>query len=274
MINPPIITFIVAALTLSALHGQQTQPPAWSPEQATGAPDTHEAGDLPTAWASLDPDGGPEWLEVEFEKPTDVAEVRIRETFNPGAVNRVVALSDSNEEFIIWEGQAQQSVAPAEMVVKPNAPVTSNRIRVHLDTARVPGWNEIDAVEIVGKDGKRQWAKNATASSTYASKRPVAQAAEARGAGAKYSELLKTIEVKADEAQFGDYYDFGYRAKDSWAGHENLPPGYWVYIAPNWFIFAKSDASEAGHENSSTDELTSELRALREEVRAALQTRQ
>jgi hypothetical protein len=41
-------------------------------------------------------------------------------------------------------------------------------VRVYLDTAKVPGWNEIDAVELIGRDGTRQWAVSATASSTYA----------------------------------------------------------------------------------------------------------
>jgi len=47
-------------------------------------------------------------------------------------------------------------------------PLTSyevKTIRVVLDTNRTPGWNEIDAVELIG--GGAQWAKQATASSTY-----------------------------------------------------------------------------------------------------------
>ena len=39
---------------------------------------------------------------------------------------------------------------------------------VRLDTASVPGWNEIDAIELVGRDGSRQWAVAANASSSYA----------------------------------------------------------------------------------------------------------
>jgi hypothetical protein len=40
-------------------------------------------------------------------------------------------------------------------------------IRIYLDTTRVTGWNEIDAVEVVGRDGTRQWATGAQASSFY-----------------------------------------------------------------------------------------------------------
>lgn len=140
----------------------------WSPEQATGAPDTAEAGDLPTAWASMHPDAGPEWLLVEFAKPVEVSEVRIRETFNPGAIAKVESISPDNQGSTIWEGKAQPSQAPSEMVVKPKDAVVSNKIKIHLDTTRVQGWNEIDAVELIGKDGSRQWAQAATASSTYA----------------------------------------------------------------------------------------------------------
>jgi hypothetical protein len=41
---------------------------------------------------------------------------------------------------------------------------------VEFDTTRVGGWTEIDAVELVGRDGSRQWAKSADASSTFADK--------------------------------------------------------------------------------------------------------
>jgi len=176
----------ITALTVLAFATLQARPPEprpWGPEQATGAPDTNQAGDLPTAWASLNPDGGPEWLEVEFEKPTTIAEVRIRETFNPGEISRVVAIAGDSREFTIWEGRIPRLVAPAEMVAIPSNPIESKRIRIHLDATRVPGWNEIDAVELVGKDGSRQWAKSATASSTFADAPEAEMPKKSRGWG-------------------------------------------------------------------------------------------
>ena len=50
---------------------------------------------------------------------------------------------------------------------KPRRQVTLLALRVELDTNRSNGWNEIDAVELVGPDG-RQWAAHARASSSYA----------------------------------------------------------------------------------------------------------
>ena len=146
-------------------------PPAkrpWGPEQATGAPDTEQAGDMPTAWASLNPDDGVEWLRVDFDQAVTISEVRIRETFNPGAVSKVVAVLQDGKERVLWEGRDPTAEAPADFVVKAQGDVVGKSMKVYLDSNRVEGWNEIDAVELVGKDGKRQWASHASASSTYA----------------------------------------------------------------------------------------------------------
>lgn len=141
---------------------------AWGPEQATGAPDTDRAGDIPTAWASLNPDGGVEWLQVDFDQAVAIAEVRIRESFNPGAVSKVAVILQNGKEHVLWEGFDPTAQAPEDFVVKAQGDVVGKTIKVYLDSNRVEGWNEIDAVELVAKDGKRQWASRAMASSTYA----------------------------------------------------------------------------------------------------------
>jgi len=146
----------------------------WGPEQATGAPDTHQAGDIPTAWASLRADGGIEWLRTDFAKTTNVSEVRIRETFNPGAVSKVAAILEDGKERVLWEGRDPTTEAPAYFTVRVDLDdIVSKSIKIYLDTRRKPGWNEIDAVELVGKDDTRQWASHASASSSYAVLAPV-----------------------------------------------------------------------------------------------------
>lgn len=140
---------------------------SWGQEQVVGAPDTPTASDAPTAWASRDQDAGPEWLQLDFENAVDVAEVRIRESYNPGAISKVTGVVNG-QEVTLWEGTAQGGAAPRDFVVPVEGNLQANSVVVHLDTARVPGWNEIDAVELIGKDGSRQWATSSSASSTYA----------------------------------------------------------------------------------------------------------
>jgi len=82
---------------------QYYQTQAWGPEQATGVPDTATAGNHATAWATRAPDAGAEWLKPTYAQAVDVAQVRVHETFNPGAVTSITAALDGGE-VVIWSG--------------------------------------------------------------------------------------------------------------------------------------------------------------------------
>ena len=152
----------------SAPAADNPVPREWGPEQATGPADTLVAGDVPTAWAPLLQDGGAEWLKLDYEKVMDLAEVRVHETCNPGAISKVTAFLTDGREVTIWEGVEPEAVAPVVRLFAVPFSAQTSSVKVYLDTKRIPGWNEIDAVELVGRDSTRQWAKKASASSTFA----------------------------------------------------------------------------------------------------------
>ena len=142
----------------------------WGHEQAAGEPDTGQPGDIPTAWASKAPDGGEEWIKLDYDQVVDLQQVSVVESHNPGAIRKVVAVLPDGSESPIWEGTMEPSTGD-ELVssdFKVGSPVRAQSVKVYLDTARVPGWNEIDAVQIVGRDGSKQWASASSASSSYA----------------------------------------------------------------------------------------------------------
>jgi beta-lactamase regulating signal transducer with metallopeptidase domain len=145
----------------------------WGPEQATGAPDTDEAGDIQTAWASRTPDEQDEWLLLEYAEPVVPKEVHVYETYNPGALYKVTAFNLDGTEVEIWQGQDPTPVGSDSGIskVRVKAPFKTNRIKIYLASKAVPGWNEIDAVGIVDVAGKTNWARSADASSTYAEPR-------------------------------------------------------------------------------------------------------
>ena len=141
---------------------------SWGPEQAVGPPDTNGAGDIPTAWAAREPDGGNEWLKLDYGKSIAIAEIRVRETYNPGAIARVTAVQSDGSESLIWEGEYHAGTPAAETTFPVQRSMEAASVILYLDTTSVPGWNEIDAVALVGRDGTIHWATNAVASSTYA----------------------------------------------------------------------------------------------------------
>lgn len=177
------------------LAAAQREPRRWGPEQATGAPDTLEAGDLATAWASASPDGQEEWLELEYAEEIVPAAVIVHETFNPGALRRVTLSRADTEEVEVWSGKDPVAAGAAKgvAVIPVRADFPTRKLRLTLDSAAVPGWNEIDAVGLVDQNGVTHWAARATASSTYASD----AVAEAPGEGIE--ERLARLEAELRE---------------------------------------------------------------------------
>jgi len=55
-----------------------------------------------------------------------------------------------------------------------------------------------------------------------------------------YSNLLRTIKVPVDERLVGKFCDLGYYPETEYAEYKDLEPGYWVYVAPNWYIWKNS----------------------------------
>jgi len=57
--------------------------------------------------------------------------------------------------------------------------------------------------------------------------------------GGKYAGLLRRIRVPSDLRRYGRCRDYGRSSSRSWGGYRNLPPGYWVYSYPNWYIWSR-----------------------------------
>lgn len=142
--------------------------PSWSPAQATGEPDTKNDGDYSTAWAPAEQDDGVQWIELTYAARA-ADRVRIHETYNPGAVVRLILFDEQGS--VISEIPVNDTTRKAPGYLEVTFPLTKKpvaAVRVVLDTLKITGWNEIDAVELVGPAG-RGWAISAHASSYYTS---------------------------------------------------------------------------------------------------------
>lgn len=169
-----VLLFVMIAAGISSLSIAVAQDVvakrAWGPEQATGEPDTPEAGDFQTAWASLSSDGSEEWLVCEYDAAYTLKSVSVYENLSPGSLYKVTAFNSDGDEVLAWEGEDPTprdkpkgiSVIPVKLDFKVQ------KIKLYLDSPAVSGWNEIDAVGIEDAAGNKHWAQTVLASSTYA----------------------------------------------------------------------------------------------------------
>ena len=159
------------------MGGAGLVPGSYTPAQATGAPNVDASrSDSPLAWCPESSSSDKEWITLHYDHRVEIAEVRIHETYATGALARVFAqLTDDNgrlvQEHLLWAETEARERPPVVRVITAPPGVMANAIRLELETTRIQNWQEIDAVELVGRDGTRQWASQAEASSSWGRER-------------------------------------------------------------------------------------------------------
>jgi hypothetical protein len=136
----------------SAEATSERDPLAQGAVQAAGPPNTPGCGDYRSAWATADANGSGALtlLYPELVTPTTVV---VYETYNPGFVTHIDFVDVYGEVHTIYQAQPQaQTQCPFTLVVRvDDADYEGNRVVVYVDqTTSGGGWNEIDAVELIG----------------------------------------------------------------------------------------------------------------------------
>lgn len=125
---------------------------AWSANQVTGPPNVEKYADDGKAWAPKTPDSGIEWIDLKYPKPVHATEVRVRESCGSGAVIKVEVFDEQGTAHTAWAGNDPTTDLNYLIVKFPKSSYKTDRVKVTLATNVVPGWNEIDAVQLVGTD--------------------------------------------------------------------------------------------------------------------------
>lgn len=125
--------------------------PSWAASQAAGAPNTTGCGDIETAWASSS-GTGVDWLQLDYSTGVIPTSIEIHETYNPGAIERIEVVDLQGVQHVIYDVDPEiveecprTLVVPVEQMEFP-----INQVIIYLDQTNHPGWNEIDAVELIG----------------------------------------------------------------------------------------------------------------------------
>lgn len=125
---------------------------SYAASQATGAPDVQVYSTTPQAWSAKTPDSGIEWIELTFAKPVHATAVRVRESSGSGAVIKIELFDDKGAPQTVWSGADTTKELNYLIAEFPKTAFKSNRVKVTLATNVVSGWNQIDAVQLVGSD--------------------------------------------------------------------------------------------------------------------------
>jgi len=138
--------------TASSAYRDAKGPQDWSAEQAAGEPNAEKYQDDSHAWAPRDQDSGIEWLDLKYAKPVYATEVRVRESLGSGAVIKVELYDEQGNIHKVWQGVDPTTELNYLLVKFPKTAYKTDRVKVTLATNVIPGWNEIDAVQLVGSD--------------------------------------------------------------------------------------------------------------------------
>ena len=137
----------------TSTYGDAKDPQDYSASKATGAPDVANFSDNGNAWTAKEADGGIERLEVGFAKPVHATEIRIRQSFAPGAIIKVELIDTTGAGHVVYEGVDAASYDKYNFWFRKSFDKTAYQVagaKITLATNAVPSWNEIDAVQLIG----------------------------------------------------------------------------------------------------------------------------
>lgn len=138
--------------TASSTYNDAKGADSFSANQATGAPNVDTFGDNGMAWAPKTQDAGIEWLDLKYPKPVYATAIRVRESCGSGAVIKVELFDEQGIALTAWAGNDPTTDLNYLVVKLPKTAYKTARLKITLATNTVPGWNEVDAVQLVGAD--------------------------------------------------------------------------------------------------------------------------
>lgn len=123
--------------------------------QLLGKPDVEHYADDSRGWAPKEADKGIEWVMVGFDKPVNATEVRVRQNIGPGAIIKIELVDTEAKSHTIWEGPDKNKYTLDKIQYLfakfDKTTYKAKRVKITLATNAVDGWNEIDAVQLVGQ---------------------------------------------------------------------------------------------------------------------------
>ena len=148
-----------AVTGFSSEFNNLSKPKGFKAMQVLGPPSVmKDFGRTPCAWSPGEPQSDEEqWIAVSFTRAMTVQQVIVAEVNNPGAIVKVIAYDTKGQAHELYTNDDPKPVVDIGRIftVKLDKP-TSYRVKsieLRLNTGKVFGWNQIDAIGITGMAG-------------------------------------------------------------------------------------------------------------------------
>ncbi|QKG54046.1 PD40 domain-containing protein [Hymenobacter sp. BRD67] len=172
-LNPALLFIPAVAAGLLAAPTAQAQTVLWaskveavssqkakgkepfSPEKVLGEPNAQPLGQINNeAWIPAK-DGANEFIEVRFARSVQAQQVTVIENFNPGSVTKIELIDTKGEHHQVYTntnpGPLPEAFRTLQVKFKPEKYRTIGA-RITMNTAKVTGVNQIDAIGVANVD--------------------------------------------------------------------------------------------------------------------------
>jgi len=127
-------------------------PQQYLAKEILGAPSTLSINNAnPCAWApEVENRVEGEYIQVGFSRPSFIQQVLIHETFNPGSIRKITILGANGESKVVYVNDSIEKLNEARMlqVKMARTPFKVSSVKIEMETSKVAGYNQIDAVGI------------------------------------------------------------------------------------------------------------------------------
>jgi len=126
--------------------------PDFSAFQATGAPESTDCGDYSNAWASAEATSV-DWLELLYEKPVYPEQINIYQNNLPDQVVKVEVIDPNLNYYTVYTGEPSVTECPYTLTIDiTDIDFLVASVKLTIDQSQLDAsWDEIDAVELVGR---------------------------------------------------------------------------------------------------------------------------
>ena len=149
------VEWATKVIAVSSEKKVKIDPNQFSARQALGKPTLlPNTRFSPAAWSPATEDNTkPEFIKVSFT-PTNARQIVVAESYNSGTISQIIAYNQQDRPIFTWNNErlGQDNKDGQMLYVKLDSAKRIFSVKITLQTDRIPGFNQIDAIGLTESD--------------------------------------------------------------------------------------------------------------------------